>query len=136
MPADKGQRFLQIGTIILGACDQACPIAQNNKFAISLQYLKNEVSDEVDFLHADKNQSFPQVDFNTLGIKVFYKVMLSLLIGMIKHCRQYRFIASKKKLGMEFIFCMQINIKVSASFIMEVARHIKSTQIGSIFALY
>ena len=26
-----------------------------------------------------------KVDFNTLNIKVFYKVMLSLLMGMIKH---------------------------------------------------
>ena len=32
-------------------------IAQNNKFAISLQYLKKEVSDEADFLHADKHES-------------------------------------------------------------------------------
>ena len=50
---------------------------------MSLQYLKKEVSDEVDFLHADKHQSFLQVDFNTLGIKDFYKVILSLLMGMI-----------------------------------------------------
>ena len=58
---------------------------QNTKFAMSLQYLKKEVRDEVDFLHADKHQSFLQVDFNTLGIKVSGKVMPSLLIGMIKH---------------------------------------------------
>ena len=37
-------------------------ITQNNKFAISLQYLKKEVSDEVDFLHADKHESFLQID--------------------------------------------------------------------------
>ena len=55
---------------------------QNSKFAMSLQYLKKEVKDEVDFLHADKHQSFLQVDFNTLGIKVSYKVILSLLMGM------------------------------------------------------
>ena len=58
---------------------------QNSKFAMSLQYLKKEVRDEVDFLHADKHQSFLQVDFNTLSIKVFYKVIVSLLMGMIKH---------------------------------------------------
>ena len=52
---------------------------------MSLQYLKKEVRDEVDFLHADKHQSFLQVDFNTLGIKVSYKVILSLLMGMIKY---------------------------------------------------
>ena len=28
-------------------------ITQNNKFAISLQYLDNKGNDEVDFLHAD-----------------------------------------------------------------------------------
>ena len=55
------------------------------KFAMSLQYLKKEVRDEVEFLDADKHQSFLQVDFSTLGIKVSYKVMLSLLMGMIKH---------------------------------------------------
>ena len=31
---------------------------------MSLQYLKKEVRDEFDFLHADKCQSFLQVDFN------------------------------------------------------------------------
>ena len=51
---------------------------------MSLQYLKKEVRDEVDFLHADKHQSFLQVDFN-LGIKVSYKVILSSFMGMIKH---------------------------------------------------
>ena len=35
---------------------------------MSLQYLKKEVRDETDFLHADKYQSFPQVYINTLGI--------------------------------------------------------------------
>ena len=52
---------------------------------MSLQYLRKEVKDEVDFLHVDKNQSSLQVDFNTLSIKVSYKVILSLLLGMIKH---------------------------------------------------
>ena len=52
---------------------------------MSLQYLKKQIGNEVDFLHADKNQNFPQVDFNTWSIKVFYKVILSLLMGMIKN---------------------------------------------------
>ena len=82
-----------------------------------IPYLKKEVRDEVDFLHADKHQSFLQVDFNTLGIKVSYKVVLSLLMGMIKHSQSTqsnKFAVSlqylKKKLGMEFIFSMQRNI--------------------------
>ena len=44
---------------------------------MSLRYLKKEVTDEVDFLHADKHQSFLQIGFNTFGIKVSYKVILS-----------------------------------------------------------
>ena len=47
-------------------------ITQNNKFAISLQYLKKEVSDEVDFLHADKHESFLQID-------------TMIFDGMVKH---------------------------------------------------
>ena len=61
--------------------------SQNSKSAMPLQYLKKKVRDEVDFLHADKHQSFLQVDFNTLGIKVSYKVILPLLMGIIKHCQ-------------------------------------------------
>ena len=48
--------------------------SQNSKSAMSLQYLKKEVEDEVDFLQADKHQSFLKVYFKTLGIKVSYKV--------------------------------------------------------------
>ena len=40
------------------------------------------MKDEVDFRPVDKHQSFRQVDFNTLGIKDAYKVILSLLLGM------------------------------------------------------
>ena len=50
---------------------------------------------EVNFLHADKHQSFLQNDFNFLGINVFCKVILSLLMGMIKHSAS----AQNKKLG-------------------------------------
>ena len=59
--------------------------SQNSKFTMSLQYLKKDVRDEADFLHVDKHQSLLQVDFNNLGIKDAYKVILSLLLGMIKH---------------------------------------------------
>ena len=83
--ADKLESLLQIDTIILMEMVKYSRSSQNSKFAGSLQYLKKEISDEVDFLHANKHQSFLQVDFKTLGIKFFYKVMLSLLIGMIYH---------------------------------------------------
>ena len=59
--------------------------SQNSMFSMSLLFLKKEVEDEVNFLHVDKYQSFLQVDFNTLSINVSYKVILSLLMGMIKY---------------------------------------------------
>ena len=110
---------------------------------------KKKVSHEVDFLHADKHKSLPQIDtmifkvpkiaslqclYNIsknklemkllfcmqISIKVSYKLILSLLIGMIKHSQSTqnnRFVIYlqylKKKLETEFMFCMQINIKVS-----------------------
>ena len=47
-------------------------VTQNNNFAISLQYLKQEVRGEVDFVHAEKHEGFLQL--NTM-----------ILIGMAKH---------------------------------------------------
>ena len=47
-------------------------ITQNNKFAISLKYLAKEASGEVDFLYAEENKGFLQI--NTI-----------VLIGIVKH---------------------------------------------------
>ena len=41
---------------------------QTSKFTISLQYLKENVKDEVDFLPADKHQRFLQIDNIILGV--------------------------------------------------------------------
>ena len=41
-------------------------ITQNNKFAISLQHVMREVSDAVDFLHADKHESMLHIDTKIL----------------------------------------------------------------------
>ena len=57
LPADKCQMFPHIDTISLGVWPGMAKLPKKNKFAISLQYLKKEVSDEVDFLHADKHES-------------------------------------------------------------------------------
>ena len=85
--------------------------SQNRKFVITLQYLKKEVRDEVDFLHADKRQSFLQVDFSTLGSKVSYKVVLSLLMGMIRQVTslQYLYNISKRKLTIKLFNENMIN---------------------------
>ena len=75
-------------------------ITQNNKFAISLEYLKKEVSDEVDFLHADKYESLLQID-------------TMILIGIVKHSQSSqnsKFTMSlqylKKEVRDEVDFCM------------------------------
>ena len=47
--ADKHETILQVNTIDLGGHGQAYPNTQNNKFRKSLQYLKKEMWDEVDF---------------------------------------------------------------------------------------
>ena len=87
--------------------------SQNSKFAMSLQYLKKEVRYEVDFLHADKH-------------KVAYKLISTLIIidghdeAFSWYSQSIEFVnlckILKKKLGMEFIFFMQMNIKVSKSW--------------------
>ena len=45
---------------------------QNNMLPISLQYLRKDVSDEVDFLYADKHKGVLQIDTMIL-IKAFLK---------------------------------------------------------------
>ena len=68
--------------IILCVCvARHAKITQNNKFAISVQYLKKELSDEVDFFHADKHQIFVKVYFNSMGIKVSYIVDIIIING-------------------------------------------------------
>ena len=79
---------------------------QNNKFAISFQYLKKEVSDEVDFLHAYKHERLLQIDTMILmGSSSIPKV--SKMASLQCLCK-----ISKKKLDMKLIFCMQMNIKI------------------------
>ena len=48
------ESFLNGDRIILMDMIKHSQITQSNKFAIFLQYLKNEVMDEVHFLHAGK----------------------------------------------------------------------------------
>ena len=55
---DKHESLLHINTMILMGMGKHSQKIQNSKFAMSLQYLKKEVRDEVDFVHADKHQ-FP-----------------------------------------------------------------------------
>ena len=81
---DKHESLLQIVTMILMGMVKHFQSSQNSKIAMSLQYIKKEFRDEVDFF-MQINISFLQVDFSTLVIKVSYKVISLLLMGMIKH---------------------------------------------------
>ena len=66
---------------------------QNNKFAISLQYLKKDVSDEVDFLHVDKHKGLLQID-----------TMILMETGIPKRSFQCLYSILRKKLEMKLIF--------------------------------
>ena len=124
MRADKHESLLQIGNMILMRIVKHWQGSQNSKLTMSLQYLRNKVKDELDFLHSDKHQSFLQVDFNTLAIKDAYKVILSILCwawsSILKVLKvislQNLYNILRKKLKKEFIFCMQMNINVSTSW--------------------
>ena len=52
---DKLENLLQIDTMILIRVFKHSQSFKNSKFTMSLQNLKKEVRDEIDFLHADKH---------------------------------------------------------------------------------
>ena len=87
---------------------------ENNKFAISLQYLKENVKDKVDFLLIDKSQRFRQMDNIILDFRCVWPGIskLSEMTSLLFLCNILR-----KKWVMKLIFCMQINIKVSYKFV-------------------
>ena len=135
--AGKHENVLEIDTIILVKMVKHFQSSQNSKFAMPLLCVKKEVRDEVNLLHADKRQSVLPVDFKIFITNVSYNVILSLLTSMLKHFQSNEINKfanlchiSKKKFGTEFIFCMQINIKVSKKLtlllLMETVRHAKS----------
>ena len=49
LPADKHKSFLQDGSIIFGVISHTGPKYQKQSQTISLQYLKENLKDEVDF---------------------------------------------------------------------------------------
>ena len=81
--ADMHERLLKIDTMTLIEIVKHSQSFQNSKLTMSLQYIKKEFRKGMHFSLADEHQSFLEVDFNTLGIKDVYKVILSLLLGMI-----------------------------------------------------
>ena len=59
--------------------------------AISLQYLKKELSVEVDFLHAEKHQSLLQIDSITLmgDVQAFPRFILKCSLNITQQVRHY-----------------------------------------------
>ena len=139
LPADKRQRFPQIYTIILSACAQ---MTQNNKFAISLEYLKNKVIDEVDFLHTEKHESLLQIDSMILMGMVKHsqssqnsKFLMSLHISKKKLENKVEFLHEDKH--QSFLQVENLGIKVSKvilRLLMGMIKHSQSTQ-SSNFAI-
>ena len=72
-----------------------------------MQCLKKVVSDEVNFLHADKYLNFLQVDTT-------YFMVFMYLARPVSSTQKNLYLSdiSKTKLEMQLIFCMQGNIKV------------------------
>ena len=60
MHAEEHEGFLQIDTVGLIWIVKPSQSPQNSKFTTSLLYLKQEVKDEVGYLHADKHQKWLQ----------------------------------------------------------------------------
>ena len=76
---------------------------QNNKFTISLQYLKENVKDEFGLLPTDQRQRFLKIAIIILGLCVqAYSNYPSLLF----FCNIFR-----NNLVVKLIFCMQVSMK-------------------------
>ena len=56
------RRLLQVHSTTFGVRSQGCPKYPKQQVCISLQYLNENVKDEVDFLPTDKHQRFLQID--------------------------------------------------------------------------
>ena len=84
---------------------------QNNKFAMSLQYLKENGKNEVGFLLSDKHQRFLQIDTITLG--VVRHAQIPKITSLLILCNILR-----KKWVMKLISCMHITMKVSCKLIL------------------
>ena len=72
--ADKHESFLQVDSITLGVRCQVSQSTQNSKFPISLQYLKENVKDKVDF-------------YMQINIESFFKSILSFYVFVTTHAQ-------------------------------------------------
>ena len=68
LSVDKGRRFFKLIVSRWVCVARHTQSTQNSKFAISIQYLKQNMNDEVDFLPEDKHQRFLPIDTIILGV--------------------------------------------------------------------
>ena len=82
---------------------------ENRNFAISLQYVKENVKDEIGFLPADQRQKFLQISSKRFyHLRCVRPVMAKLpKITSLLFCNSLR-----KEWVKKMIFCMQIRMKV------------------------
>ena len=86
-------------------------VTQNNKFEISLRYLKENEKNEVGFLLADRHQRFLQIDTIILGVTRHAQITQNNKLAI---SLQYL----KKKRVMKLICCMHVSMKVCCKLIL------------------
>ena len=99
------KRFFKVILPFLMRVARHVQITRNRKFDISLQYLKREENDEVDFLHAGKS------------MKTYYKLILWFLLRWSSISKVPKIASLQKKIEMKLIFGLQISIKVAYQLI-------------------
>ena len=68
LPADKHESCFKL-IVLLCVCEaRHAPSTENNKFAMSFEYLKKSLKNEFDFLPADKHQRLLQMNTIILGV--------------------------------------------------------------------
>ena len=132
--AVEHEGFLQISTMVLIGMVKHSQSSQIRKFPMSLHY-KDKLEMKLIFCM----QINTKVDFNTLGIKVSYIVILPLLMSMIKYSQSTQ--SNKFAITLQ---CVKVEVrdrvhflhadkhqsfyKLALSFLIEMARHVQSTQ--------
>ena len=131
------QKFLQMDSITLGVWPGISNLPKITSLIFLCNMLRKKVIEKVYFLHADKHESFLQVDFNTLDIKVSCSVILSLSMAMIKYSQSsesnkltiyLQYFKKEARDGVPFLRedNYQSFYKLALSFLMELATHVWS----------
>ena len=94
---DNYQNFNKLVVSFLLVLARHIESTQNSKLVISLQYLKREQMDEVDFLHADKHQTYKLIPLMLLDMAWPVQITQNN-----KFARSFQYL----KWGMKLIFCV------------------------------